>query len=131
MSQSVQAIAKGVRLSPRKMKPVASLVRGRTVVDALVILQHTPRRSAQPVAKVIASAKANAINNHGLLEQNLRIASIEVNYGPTLKRFRPVAHGSAHAIHKRTSHIKVVVVGDEKPKRSTAAKAAAKKETKE
>lgn len=128
MSQ-VHAIAKGVRMSPRKVGVVAGLVRGRSVADALVILEHTPRRAAQPVAKVIASAKANAVNNHGLKEDSLQITTIDVTSGTILKRFRPVARGSAHRIAKRTSHIRVIVTGEEKPKR-TPAKAAAK-ETKE
>lgn len=128
MSQ-VQAIAKGVRMSPRKVGIVAGLVRGRSVADALVILEHTPRRAAKPVAKAIASAKANAVNNHGLKEDTLKVEVLDVTSGPTMKRFRPVARGSAHRIMKRSSHIRVILTGETKPARP--AKAAATKETKE
>ncbi|HSX28705.1 MAG TPA: 50S ribosomal protein L22 [Candidatus Saccharimonadales bacterium] len=127
----VQAISKGIRMSPRKVGLIASLVRDRTVADALVILQHTPKRAAGPVVKAIASAKANALNNHGLAEQSLVIASLEVTAGATMKRFRPIAHGAAHPIAKRTSHIRVVLTGEPKPKKTPATKAATKKVEKE
>lgn len=109
---SVQATAKGVRMSPRKVAVVAALVRGRTVEDALTILEHTPRRSALAVSKVIASAKANADHNHGLKPGTLTITEITVNHGPRLKRFRPAAHGRALPFMRRTSHIKVTVDGE-------------------
>jgi large subunit ribosomal protein L22 len=109
---SVKAIAKGVRMSPRKVGVVASLVRGRTVSDALVILKHTPRRSAEPVAKVIASAKANAENNHHYRPDTLKIVEITVTPGSRLKRFRPAARGRALPFVRATSHITVVVDGE-------------------
>jgi large subunit ribosomal protein L22 len=109
---AVQAIAKSVRISPRKVSVVASLVRGRTVADALIILSHTPRNSATSVIKVINSAKANADHNHGYKPDSLRITEISVTPGPRSKRFRPVSRGMAHAYQKRTSHIKVVVDGE-------------------
>lgn len=124
---SVLAVAKGVRLSPRKVAVVAALVRGRTVEDALVILEHTPRRSALAVSKVIASAKANADHNHGLKPNSLTITEISVTHGPRLKRFRPAAHGRALPYMRRTSHIRVVVDGDVREVKKTAAK---KEETK-
>ena len=108
----VQAIAKGVSISPRKVSVVASLVRGRTVADALVILSHTPRNSATSVIKVINSAKANADHNHGYKPDTLRITEITVTPGPRSKRFRPVSRGMAHPYQKRTSHIKVIVDGE-------------------
>jgi large subunit ribosomal protein L22 len=127
----VQAIAKGVRIAPRKVSVVASLVRGRSVEDALVILQHTPRRSAIAVSKVIASAKANAEHNHNLKPATLQITEISVTAGPRLKRYRPVARGSANKFQKKTSHIRVIVDGEtrevKKPVAKTAAKPAAKK----
>jgi len=121
---SVRALAKGVRISPRKVSAVASLVRGRTVEDALVILSHTPRQtSALAVKKVIESAKANATHNHGYKSDGLFIQEITVNHGPRLKRIRPIARGSAHQIIKRTSHINVVIDGQlrqvAKPKKET------------
>jgi len=133
---SVKAIAKGVRMSPRKVGVVASLVRGRSVKDALVILQHTPRRSAEPVAKVISSAKANAEHNHNLKPDTLKIVEITVTPGIRLKRRRPVAKGMSHEFMRRTSHIRVVVDGETRVAKKVAAKPAAtdknepKKETK-
>ncbi len=114
---SVQAIAKGVRMSPRKVGVVAALVRGRTVEDAVTILEHTPRRSALAVKKVIQSAAANADHNHGLKPGTLNIVEITVTAGPRLKRYRPAAHGRALPFQRRTSHIRVVVDGEERPKK--------------
>src|SRR5215471_11181644 len=108
----IKAIAKGVRLSPRKVSVVASLVRGRTVDDALTILENTPRRSAMAVRKVVASAKANADHNHNLKPDTLRIVEISVTPGPRTKRFRPAAHGRALPFQRRSSHIRVVVDGE-------------------
>lgn len=120
---AVQAIAKGVRMSPRKVGIVAQLVRGRSVADALVILEHTPRRSAMPVIKAIESAKANATYNHNLKGDTLQIVSISVTPGPRLKRFRPAAHGRALPFQRKTSHIHVVVDGEQRPtKKPVAAK---------
>ncbi len=133
-SKGVMAVAKGVRMSPRKVGVVASLVRGRTVEDALVILANTPRRSALPVIKAIESAKANADHNHGLKPATLRIVEITVNHGPRIKRYRPAAHGRALPFQRRTSHIRVVVDGDKrevrKPAASTAKVTSTKKEEK-
>jgi large subunit ribosomal protein L22 len=108
----VLAIAKGVRQSPRKVGIVAQLVRGRTVSDALVILEHAPRRTAEAVIKVIASARANADHNHNLKPDSLRIVEISVTPGPRLKRYRPAAHGRALPFQRKTSHIRVVVDGE-------------------
>lgn len=130
---SVKAIAKGVRMSPRKVGVVASLVRGRSVSDALTILEHTPRRSALAVSKVIASAKANAEYNHSYKGDTLVITEISVTPGARLKRYRPAAHGRALPFQRRTSHIRVVVDGEKRaPKKPAAEKKAeiAKKETK-
>ena len=108
----VLALAKGVRMSPRKVGVVAALVRGRTVADALVILEHVPRRSALPVLKTIQSARANADHNHNLKPDTLKIVEISVSPGPRLKRFRPAAHGRALPFQRKTSHIRVVVDGE-------------------
>ncbi len=108
----VLAIAKGVRMSPRKVGVVAALVRGRTVADAITILEHTPRRTALPVLKTVKSAAANADHNHNLKADTLRIVEISVTSGPRLKRFRPAAHGRALPFQRRTSHIRVVVDGE-------------------
>lgn len=111
----VKAIAKSVRISPRKVGEVAALVRGRSVDDALVILEHTPRRAALPVVKVIKSARANADHNHNYKPATLRIIEISVTPGPRYKRFMPVSRGMAHPFQKKTSHIRVVVEGEQRP----------------
>ncbi|SRR5581483_3600229 len=125
---SVVAIAKGVRMSPRKVGVVASLVRGRSVADALVILEHTPRRSAMAVQKAIASASANASHNHNYKADSLRIVEISVTPGPRLKRYRPAAHGRALPFQRRTSHIRVVVDGEQRAAKKSVK--AEKEETK-
>ena len=126
---SVIAIAKGVRMSPRKVGVVASLVRGRTVADALVILEHTPRRTATAVQKVIASARANADHNHNYKPDTLRIVEISVTPGPRLKRYNPAAHGRALPFQRKTSHIRVVVDGEQRAAKKPV-KAVEAKETK-
>lgn len=117
---NVQAIAKGVRMSPRKVGVVAALVRGRSVEEALIILDHTPRRSADPVYKVVASAKANAEHNHNLKPNTLQIVEISVSPGPRLKRFRPAARGRALPFLRRSSHIRVIVSGEERVAKAPA-----------
>ena len=127
---AVKAIAKGVRMSPRKVGVVAALVRGRTVADALTILEHTPRRSAIAVRKTIESAKANADHNHGYKPDTLTITEISVSPGPRLKRYRPASHGRALPFMRRTSHIRVVVDGEKREVKKAASKPATKKEAK-
>lgn len=122
----VRANATGVRQSPRKIGLVASLVRGRSVADALAILTHTPKRAAKPLEKLLKSAKANAVNNHSLTEDSLTIAALQVTAGPRLKRFNPAAMGRALPYQKRSSHVFVELSGDVKAKKP--AKADAKKE---
>ena len=117
------AIAKGISLAPRKVGVVAGLVRGRSVADALVILEHTPRRAASAVSKAIKSAAANAEHNDGYKPLTLQIVEISVTAGPRLKRFMPVARGMAHPYQKKSSHIRVVVDGEKrevKPKKEEA-----------
>ena len=124
----VIAIAKGVRMSPRKVSEVAGLVRGRSVEEALTILSHVPRRAAIPVRKTIQSAKANADHNHKLKPDTLNIVEISVTAGPRLKRYRPAAHGRALPFQRKTSHIRVVVDGEIRaPKKPAVAKAEEKK----
>ncbi|MGC1176726.1 MAG: 50S ribosomal protein L22 [Candidatus Saccharimonadales bacterium] len=127
---AVQAVAKGVRMSPRKVAVVAALVRGRSVEDALTILSHTPRRSATAVSKVIASAKANADHNHGYKPASLQITEITVTPGPRIKRYRPAAHGRALPFQRKSSHIRVIVDGEKREVKKPAAKAAPKEEAK-
>lgn len=118
---TVRAYAKGVDQTPRKVGIVAALVRNRTVADALVILEHVPRRAALPVKKVIESAKANATNNHGLDGKTLVISTISVTTGTRLRRFKPASRGRALPFQKKTSNILVEVAGAEKPKKKPAA----------
>ncbi len=126
---TVRAYAKGVDLAPRKVSVVASLVRNRTVADALVILEHVPRRAALPVKKAIESAKANAINNHGLDGKTLVISTLSVTTGTRLKRYKPASRGRALRFQKKTSNILVVVSGTEKPKKKPAAAKTASEKT--
>ncbi len=109
MNVEVRAVAKYIRMSPQKVRLVADLVRGRDVNDALTLLQYTPKSAARAVAKVVASAAANAEENHGLSADELYVAEIMVDPGPTLKRGRPGARGRFKPILKRSSHITVVV----------------------
>lgn len=131
---TVRAYAKGVDQAPRKVSLVAALVRGRTVADALVILEHVPKRAALPVKKAIESAKANAVNTHGLDGKTLVISTLSVTVGTRLKRFKPASRGRALPFQKKTSNILVEVTGAEKPKKKPAAakatEAAAAKEDK-
>lgn len=104
-----RAIAKYVRIAPRKVKLVADSVRGKHVDEAIAILKYTPKKGARILEKVVKSAVANAENNHDLDRENLYISEAYANEGPTLKRWRPRAQGRAFKILKRTSHIGVVV----------------------
>lgn len=122
---TVRALAKGVDQTPRKVSLVAALVRNRSVADALVILEHVPKRAALPVKKVIESARANAVNNHGLDPKSLVITTLSVTTGPRLRRYKPASRGRALPFEKKTSHILVEVTGAEKPKKKPAAKVAA------
>lgn len=99
----------GVKMSPQKAKLVVDLVRGKTVKQALEILEFTDKFAAPIIAKLIKSAAANAVNNRNMDEDALYIKEIWVGPGKTLKRFMPKAKGSASRILKRTSHINVVV----------------------
>jgi large subunit ribosomal protein L22 len=106
---SATAVARFVRMSPTKARRVIDLVRGKSVEEALDILRWAPQEASEPVAKVIASAAANAQNNDGLDPATLVVATIHADGGPTAKRIRPRAQGRAFRIRKRTSHITVIV----------------------
>lgn len=106
---SAAAVARFVRVSPTKARRVIDLVRGKSVAEALDILRWAPQAASEPVAKVIASAAANAQNNNGLDPATLVVATVYADGGPTAKRIRPRAQGRAFRIRKRTSHITVVV----------------------
>ena len=106
---SAAAVARFVRVSPSKARRVIDLVRGKSVAEALDILRWAPQAASEPVAKVIASAAANAQNNNGLDPSTLVVATVYADDGPTAKRIRPRAQGRAFRIRRRTSHITVVV----------------------
>ncbi len=106
---SATAVARFVRVSPTKARRVIDLVRGKSVTEALDILRWAPQDASEPVAKVIASAAANAQNNEGLDPSTLVVATVYADGGPTAKRIRPRAQGRAFRIRKRTSHITVIV----------------------
>jgi len=108
-----RAVARYVRISPRKVRQVVDLIRGKKVSDAFAILQFTPKASAVPVMKVLKSAVANAEHNLDMNPDELYVTAAYVDQGPTLKRIRPRAMGRADLIRKRTSHI-TVVVGEKK-----------------
>jgi len=95
------------RISARKVKIVADLIRGKKVDEALAIVKFTPKASSEVLEKLLNSAIANAENNHGMNRGNLVVSEIYANQGPTLRRIRPAAKGSAVRIRKRTSHITI------------------------
>jgi ribosomal protein L22 len=105
----VKASARYVRVAPRKARLIADQVRGMHIESARALLQFSPRGAAHPIHKLINSAAANAENNHDLIGDEMRIASITVDEGPTLRRYRPRAMGRATPINKRTSHIRVAL----------------------
>ena len=104
-----KATLRYARISSRKVKIVADLIRGKKVDEALAIVKFTPKASSDIIEKLLKSAIANAENNHGMKHENLYVAEIYANQGPTLKRIRPAAKGSAVRIRKSTSHITIVV----------------------
>jgi ribosomal protein L22 len=105
----VRASARYVRIAPRKARLIADQVRGLHIEKARALLQFSPRGAAQDIHKLIDSAAANAENNHDLIGDEMKVSSITVDEGPTLKRYRPRAQGRATPIHKRTSHIAVAL----------------------
>lgn len=104
-----RAVARQVRISPRKARLVVDLIRGKEVGEAIAILRHTPKKASPIVEKVLKSAIANAEHNYEMDPNKLVISKAYVDEGVTLKRFRPRARGRATRINKRTSHITIVV----------------------
>lgn len=109
----VKATAKTLRIQPRKARLVLNLIRGKDVEQAQAICKFTPNKGGYLVGKVLKSAIANAVHNEELDETKLYVKACWADEGVTLKRFMPRAKGSASAIHKRTSHITVVVAEKE------------------
>lgn len=104
-----KASVHNVRVAPRKARLVIDLIRGKSVEEAIAILRFTPRAASPIIEKVVASAAANAEHNYKMDRNRLVVQTAFVDEGPTMKRFMPRAQGRASAIHKRTSHITVVV----------------------
>lgn len=104
-----RAVAKYIRISPRKMKFVCDMVRGKNVDEALTILKFHQSKGAKILEKVVQSATANAENNFNLDRDKLYVSEVYANQGPTLKRWRPRAKGAAYKILKRSSHVGAVV----------------------
>lgn len=111
---AVKAVYNDVRMSPRKVDVVAALVRGRSVADAIIILDHTPRRAALAVKKAITSAGANAEHNHNYKPDSLFISEISVTAGVRYKRYRAAARGRARRFARQTSQIRVLVDGQKR-----------------
>lgn len=107
-----QAHVKFVRISDTKARIVLDQIKGKGVIEAMGILKYSPRYAAEIIEKVLKSAIANAVNNNELDENNLYVADVVANQGPTLKRIRPRAHGRAYRINKKTAHISIYL--DEK-----------------
>ena len=107
--QTAQASLKYARISSRKVKIVADLIRGKNIDEALAIVKYAPKASSVIIEKLLKSAIANAENNHNMTHEKLYVSEIFANQGPTLKRIRPAAKGSAVRIRKRTSHITIVL----------------------
>jgi len=106
---TAEATLKYARISSRKVKIVADLIRGKDIDEALAIVKYAPKASSEIIEKLLKSAIANAENNYNMKHENLYVAEIYANQGPTLKRIRPAAKGSAVRIRKRTSHITIVL----------------------
>jgi len=109
MIPEAKATLKFARISSRKVKIVADLLRGKNVDEALAIVKFTPKAASEILEKILKSAIANAENNHNMTHEKLYVAEIYANQGPTLKIIRPAAKGSAVRIRKRTSHITIVL----------------------
>ncbi len=104
-----KASVKIQRISARKARLVADLVRGKGVAEAMLILQNTNKKATKFYIKLLNSAIANAVNNHGMNAERLFISKIVANEGPTLKRYQPISKGRANPIFKRTSHMLIEV----------------------
>ena len=104
-----RATAKFVRISPFKVRVVLNIIRGKSVVEALAILENTPKAASEVLIKLVNSAIANGENNQNLAKSDMYVAEAFANEGPTLKRIQPVSKGRAYRINKRTSHITVIL----------------------
>lgn len=117
---TVRARLSNYRQSPRKVRLLAGLVRGKDVATALVYLQQQPQRAAAPLQKLIRSAVASATHNYGLPEATLKVQGIVVEQAQTYKRSRPAAHGAAHPVRRRGSTVKLTISSPASPKAKVA-----------
>jgi large subunit ribosomal protein L22 len=123
----VRAIAKSVKMSPRKVRLIADAIRSLTIEEALLVLDATQKRASAPIAKTLLSAVANAVANNNLDKDNLMIESVMVNEGQAMKRFHPSSRGRVHPYKKKSSHITIVL--KEKPvKKASVANAGVEKD---
>lgn len=131
----VRSVYKFARISPKKARDVAREIQGLPVSDALDTLNFTPKKAAFLIGKTLRSAVANAENNHDLVADTLRVKEANISEGPSFRRFKPRARGSASAIKKRTSHIYIILTDEmeveEKPARTRGAKPKKKPAAKE
>lgn len=104
-----KAILRNVRIAPRKVKVVCDLIRGKSAAEANAIMMNTPKAASELLVKLLKSAVANAENNHNMDPEKLYVAEVSVSPGPIMKRIRPMSHGRAFRILKRTSHITLVL----------------------
>ena len=100
---------RNVRIAPRKVKVVCDLIRGKSAAEANAIMMNTPKAASEILVKLLKSAVANAENNHNMDPEKLYVAEVSVSPGPIMKRIRPMSHGRAFRILKRTSHITLVL----------------------
>ncbi len=112
MTGQSTATLRYLRMSPRKVRLFINLIRGMRAEEALLQLRFSPKMASEPVAKLLASAMANATNNHGLVRESLVIENAFVNNGPIMYRWMPRAMGRATPIRKRTAHVTIVLAGD-------------------
>jgi large subunit ribosomal protein L22 len=109
IEMEAKAVLRYARISPRKVKIVCDLIRGKSVAQATAILMQTPKAASEYMLKLLKSAAANAENNHGMDPEKLYVSETYANPGPIIKRMMPRAQGRAYRINKRTSHITIVV----------------------
>lgn len=107
--QTAKAISKYIRISSNKVRRVLNQIRGRSYLEALMILEFMPYRACGPIWQVLNSAAANAENNSGINKENLKIKTVFADQGPVLRRFRPRAQGRGYQIRKPTCHITIIV----------------------
>lgn len=121
----ITASLRNYRISPRKVRLVADMIRGKNVIQAKLILQHANKKAKHPLHDLLDSAIANALHNHKIEKDLLFVKEIRVDQGYVLKRSMPVSRGSAHPIKKRTSHVSIILANrpeDQKPAKSKVKK---------